>query len=85
MQELTKKEIKVGQVWKSPNGNIFTITMKDDEKSYCVLFNNGITPDVDNTWHEQFTQSIVNGKVFLLAEYPTWQEAINSKEFKGNR
>lgn len=25
---------------------------------------------------------LLYGKCYLIAEYPTWQEAVNSKEFK---
>jgi len=66
--------IKAGQIYKHSNGDIFAILRKDffSDMWYGVITKYGFTSYLGK-------DSIKNSK--LLAEYPTWQEAVNSKEF----
>lgn len=80
---MSNKIIKVGQVWK---GNIpdFTIVItciykngsrKPSEWEYSYIFKGGETVAYDEMYF------IKEGRK-CVAEYPTWQEAVNSKEFR---
>ena len=74
--------IKVGQIykekelpnWRKYEKSIYVVT--------CIDFNqvNLISPDgkVDIVSYDWLKEDCE-----LIAEYPTWQEAVNSKEFKG--
>lgn len=70
--------IKVGQIYKNRDGKIFLIAWESvypyNIRSYCILYNNG---EVDN-----ITKNKIIDDSKLIAEYPTWQEAVNSEEFK---
>ena len=66
-------ETKVGQVYKIDNDDIGIIYNYDEKLPYIdVLFLEGL----GIFSHEYFNKHSV-----LIAEYPTWQEAVNSKEF----
>ena len=68
-------EIKVGQVYKQKNNEIFAVTLVEDGDVFLIYtdgYNVSYSIGEDN-----------NAFIFdeLLTEYPTWQEAVNSKEF----
>lgn len=69
--------IKVGQIYKTYSGNIWCIIRIDLLKS-PLSFVYLIDPDgyVERLWVKT-----VEKELSLIAEYPTWQEAVNSKEF----
>lgn len=71
--------IKVGQVYKQKNNEIFVVTQILDEDVF-IIYNDGYNTtypiDADN-------KPFIFDK--LIAEYPTWQEAVNSPEFKGEK
>lgn len=67
--------IKVGQIYNVPYlGGKITITwIRADKLDFDVVRQDGFfykCYNVEKDWE-------------FIAEYPTWQEAINSKEFKG--
>lgn len=70
--------IKAGQVreWrrKSDYQNKVVITYIEEKRCYCVE-NDGCFFMSSTDWLSKHYKTI--------AEYPTWQEAVNSKEFKG--
>ena len=69
--------IKVGQIWKNDN-NIFCITCIYGSAVglyYNIIDKNGFVA-------EYLYKEFDNENYVLLKEYPTWQEAVNSKEFK---
>lgn len=66
--------IKVGQIYKSNlTFAIRAITFIDD----CEV--SIIHPD---GYVDRWNFDEINNSWELIAEYPTWQEAVNSKEFK---
>lgn len=75
--------IKVGQVYKCkqqlPDG-IYVVTKKNYKScgrypQYDVIRQDGVVWDLlPETYFEKYME--------LIAEYPTWQEAVNSKEFR---
>ena len=70
--------IKVGQIYKTDKG-IYVVTriwfnfIVGKEYIDCV-YEDGTTTD--------YPMKFVEGVSELIAEYQTWQEAVNSKEFK---
>lgn len=67
---------KVGQIWKTLNNYKIAVTSIKEEDYYgevCIIYSDGYvfhtSQENDFDFHE------------LVAEYPTWQEAVNSKEF----
>ena len=72
--------IKVGQIykqkekpdWRKDEAAIFSITFVGFYIS--IIDTDGVSSIVSRDW--------VEGDCELVAEYPTWQEAVNSKEFK---
>jgi len=70
--------IKVGQIYKSKlTLTIMVITQIDDAfEEVSVIASDGFV----DRW---LFDDIVNCDWELIIEYPTWQEAVNSKEFKG--
>ena len=68
--------IKVGQIYQTERLEKFAIT-RVVGKQFHTITPNGITEefvahkDIEEYWK-------------LIAEYPTWQEAVNSKEFRDN-
>ena len=73
--------IKVGQVYNSDEG-IYTIShtwlnVAEDENMTYVIYNDGTSEVWSFVFIEKYSK--------LIAEYPTWQEAVNSKEFRGEK
>lgn len=76
--------IKVGQIyrqkskpiWRKYEDDIFVISYVGF--SIHTIYQSGI---VDNT----STQRWIEGDCELIAKYPTWQEAVNSPQFKGEK
>lgn len=69
--------IKVGQVYKTefiPSVKVISY-IDDDFDEVSIIDSDGF---VDRWKFDDFE----NCKWKLLAEYPTWEEAVNSKEFK---
>ena len=62
--------IKVGQIYKDGN-DLYVVTFNDDS-DICVIYKDGFT-------EAECLEDFDLGE--LVAEYPTWQEAVNSKEF----
>ena len=84
--------IKVGQIYKEVNFPLYVVTKvehsnfpKMDRVHY--ICRNG---EVMGGNRKKFEHSVKMGKIdkenypVLIAEYPTWQEAVNSKEFKND-
>lgn len=70
-------DIKVGQVWGKQDATNIVITKIEllfDIPYYSYIFADGTCVDEDDKY-------FITKKRVLLAEYPTWQEAVNSKEF----
>lgn len=71
--------IKVGQIYKMDDG-IMVITQINkhiDSLRYDYIYNDGMTCSYMRKGEVLLPDTV------LIAEYPTWQEAVNSKEFKG--
>ena len=67
-------KIKVGQIYKSNlTSAIRTITFIDDEEVSII--------NIDGFVDRWKLDDIPIGAWKFLAEYPTWQEAVNSEEF----
>lgn len=72
--------IRVGQIykekqkpfWRKYDSDVFTISNIDFNKT-SIIYDDGITDYVGIEW--------ITGDCELIAEYPTWQIAVNSKEF----
>lgn len=71
--------IKVGQIYKH-NNSFFVVTFVNisfvSREQVQLIKNNGFTLG----WSYSKAQKYL---VDLITEYPTWQEAVNSPEFKG--
>ena len=67
--------IKVGQIYFIPylGGKTVVSWIRNDKTEFALIRDDGFT----------FTGSEKDYDWELIAEYPTWQEAVNSKEFKG--
>lgn len=69
--------INVGQIYKGYNGFIFAITMVKKDVNHNVEIHlitpSGLTMQAKNDFG--------GVQLDLIAEYSTWQEAVNSKEF----
>ena len=75
--------IKVGQIYKDCNDRIYIITKKHSD---IIVSKNKITCKYnvilqDGEVYDDFTEDEVLNSLELIAEYPTWNEAVNSKEF----
>jgi hypothetical protein len=71
--------IKVGQVYKKDD-SIMVITQINkhfDSLRYDYIYNDGMVCDYVRE------DDVLSPDTELIAEYSTWIEAINSKEFKG--
>lgn len=68
--------IKVGQIYKSNLTFAIRVITFIDDCEVSIIHSDGY---VDRWCFDD----IANTSWELLAEYPTWQEAINSKEFNG--
>lgn len=71
--------IKVGQIY-TDNEDVYVVT-----NVWTNIFENkeyfsSINTDGDVNFNNLVSYAEENDK--LIAEYPTWQEAVNSKEFK---
>lgn len=70
--------IKEGQIYKAYNGFIFAITRVKKDINHNVEIHlitpSGLTMQAKNDFGGL--------QLKLIAEYPTWHEAVNSKEFK---
>ena len=66
-------KIKAGQIYnnKSMNFRIVSTWVDVDEDKHDFIRNDGFV-----------MSGCLNDDYKLIAEYPTWQEAVNSKEFK---
>lgn len=73
--------IKVGQIYEDKekeNGKNFVITRKcGDSEIFEMVYSDGRTNSHSADWIE-----LVG---LFVAEYPTWQEAVNSPEFRGEK
>lgn len=70
--------IKEGQIYEYESGERFILT-NISSKRLCAIYQSGVVINL-----ERFSpQMRVYGK--LIAEYPTWQEAVNSKEFRNEQ
>lgn len=70
--------IKVGQIYKQPNNILFVVSYtNENDNEYHILYNDGYTASY------YYNETTCLSFDTLIAEYPTWQEAVNSKEFKG--
>lgn len=71
--------IKVGQIYKyttEPNTRFVVTAAFDENKRFDYILNDGIVFSYEEG------KSLLS-RTELIAEYSTWQEAVNSKEFKG--
>lgn len=71
--------IKVGQIYNNPilGGNIVITWIRADKTEFFMIRDDGfffISKDFN-----------INDDYKLIAEYPTWQKAVNSLEFKGEK
>lgn len=70
-------DLRIGQIYKEKDNNIFVITS---------IKNNFVSIIEVGGYANTFSLDILKRPMYILwiliAEYPTWQEAVNSKEFK---
>jgi hypothetical protein len=74
--------VKIGQIYQYEDVGKFVISnIQDNEEFYnpSIIWQDG---SVDTLKAMRKSMKIY-GK--LIAEYPTWQEAVNSPEFKGEK
>lgn len=81
-----QKHPREGQIYKRPNGVILLITDTTPRKEEIVVRGQKeILEDMYNyITSTGYTSTIADNVLYgleLIAEYPTWQEAVNSKEF----
>lgn len=72
-----KEVIKVGQIYKQKNNEIFIVTLIQDGDVFLIY---------DDGYNASYPIEAVNSPIVfdkLIAEYPTWKEAVNSPEFRG--
>ena len=74
-------KIKVGQIY----GSVFTkerfvVTNDEDrnDEEFCIITQKGKIYSKANAFS-------INHWLNLIAEYPTWQEAVNSEEFNNEK
>lgn len=68
-------KIKVGQVWKNDYKKIVITYKHKNLKVFCYIDNEGVAINEDEAY-------FLRQNYMFLAEYPTWQEAVNSQEFR---
>ena len=68
------QKIKVGQIYEDEDGWRLCITLCSPVDIYAIYHQGSMSH-----WNKK-ENFLLNKK--LLAEYPIWQEAVNSKEFK---
>lgn len=79
-----KNKIKVGQIYKVNKANeyyVFVITRIKKEDVYFVS-KTGYAKERDKILIEN---DIEDKYIQLIGEYSSWQEAVNSPEFKGEK
>lgn len=71
-------DIKVGQIYFDEilGGEIAITWIAMDKKEYHCIRKDGFI---------FYSSDFSTNKMELIAEYPTWQEAVNSPEFRGER
>lgn len=77
--------IKVGQIYEEPGayGFKYVITkVRPYNDKYIKKYYHAICDDGE-VFDKLFEQNIKEDN--LIAEYPTWQEAVNSPEFRGEK
>lgn len=78
--------IKVGQIYQEPSkyGLKYVITrVRPCNTGVVRKYYHAICDDGYVVFNKLFKTDIEQDK--LIAEYPTWKEALNSKEFKGEK
>lgn len=73
--------IKQGQIFKTRDGHLFVVgRINDDKTVFYAIFYDGSSRRVE-------TDDTIDycNQSELIAEYPTWQEAVNSPEFRGEK
>ena len=73
--------IKVGQIYKQRDYDTFVVTYINNSKLVSMIY-------TDGSQRLDFTDSLrifIQDYCELIAEYPTWKEAVNSSEFKGEK
>lgn len=76
--------IKVGQIYKTYTDEIIVITQSEPRKLYFYTLNTNLGDFYSCINTKGKTDTIHKSKLLkatLIAEYPTWQEAVNSMEF----
>ena len=69
--------IKVGQIYKQRDYDTFVVSYINKSKLVSMIY-------TDGSLRFDFTDSLcrfIQDYCELIAEYPTWREAVNSKEF----
>ncbi len=79
--------IKAGQIYKRPNGVVLLITGTNPGKEEVIIRNQketltGMYSYITSKGYTSTIADCVLTGLELVAEYPTWQEAISSPEFK---
>ncbi len=74
--------IKAGQIYRTPITHYLMCVTYVEEDKTSYPFNVVHTVYTDGEFC-QFFENDIEG-MELMAEYPTWQEAVNSKEFKND-
>ena len=76
--------IKAGQIYKTTTDEIIVITQSEPQEKYLNILNIPISDfysyinakgEIGTICELELLKSV------LIAEYPTWQESVNSKEF----
>ena len=68
--------IKVGQIYKTPSGSRYIVT-------YMGMYNIYLLYDDGYSMEYSISSMNNNHDDKLIAEYPTWKDAVNSLEFGG--
>lgn len=71
--EEEKKAAKAGQIYKE-GSDLYVVTFNDGD-DICVIYKDGYA-------YDELLEYFSLGE--LIAEYPTWQEAVNSEYFKND-
>ena len=73
-------KIKVGQIYRTPITNYIMVVTYVENDKVSEPFNTVIGVYKDGYGVQMFQKEIEGMQ--LIAEYPTWQDAVNSKEIK---
>ena len=68
--------IKVGQIYQTRQGTVALVTAYNEEEFFVI------SKDGSSNRLPIIFSCELETNCKLIAEYPTWQEAVNSKEFK---